>query len=131
MPPSPCRRRWPARAGAAEARARRDAFEAAYRRWLAEHASFAGSGAERMEKLRPVLMAAAAAPDLGGALDTIIRFGRLTAPELSPTHLAVAGDVAVLRFDPRTGRTLPTLPTILIRLPEQTRGKAGGPRRRT
>ena len=47
----------PRATGDAQARARRDAFERAYRRWLTEHASFAGSGEQRMETLRLVLMA--------------------------------------------------------------------------
>lgn len=81
------------------ARARRDAFEAAYRRWLVDHASVSGSPAERMDKVRLVLMAAATAPTLGGSLEMIVRFGRLVTPELSPARLGREGEVAVLAFD--------------------------------
>lgn len=83
----------------ADAHARRQAFEAAYRRWLVNHASVAGSPEERMEKVRLVLTAAMAAPDLRRALEIMIRFGKLVTPELSPVAMRERSDTMVLRFD--------------------------------
>lgn len=72
--------------------ARYGAFQQAYRDWLNVHHSVPGSPGERMERIRAVMMAMLAAPRLGEAIETLVRFGPLILGDISPASIGAQGE---------------------------------------
>lgn len=82
-----------------DTQAGRDAFLRAYRAWVSEHHSIEGSPGERMEKVRLLMTAMCAAPDLGAAIGILLRFAPLTYGGLTPVAIEEQDDQVRLRID--------------------------------
>lgn len=75
------------------------AFAEAYRAWIRIYQGIPGTPADRLEKVRLLMLAMLAGPTLGAAIDLVLRFGPQILGPHGPVRLEDGGDAVALVFD--------------------------------